>query len=199
MLEDNNWNLEVDEAADFTVTEDPTATALNLYHASKLLAHKATWKFRKDQRPHYSIVVLHPGFTFKHNYMQTNAEEIRLTSNEGFWQTIMSSTQATSLNCVHIQDVAEAHIKALSPKIPDGSSYLLAPNKVTWKEIAEIVHQAYPDLHTRIAADMKGNPSLPCVLTDCSRAEADLKMKWRSMDQTVRDSMDQHLAFQHFN
>ncbi|KAJ5657089.1 NAD-dependent epimerase/dehydratase [Penicillium longicatenatum] len=170
----------------FTVIEDPTATALNLYYASKLLANKATWNFRKDQRPHYSIVVLHPGFTFGHNYMQTNAEEIRLTSNEGFWQNIMSSTQATSLN-------------SLSPKIPDGSSYLLAPNKVTWKEVAEILHQAYPDLHTRIAADMKGNPFLPCVLTDCSRAEADLKMKWRSMDQMVRDLMDQQLAFQHHN
>ncbi|KAJ5921610.1 NAD-dependent epimerase/dehydratase [Penicillium verhagenii] len=110
--EHNHWNLTVDEAADFTVFEDPSTTAMNLYHASKLLANKATWEFWKNRRPHYSLVVLHPGFTFGHNPMQTNAEEIRSTSNEGFWQTIMSGTQAIGLNCVHIRDVVEAQIRA---------------------------------------------------------------------------------------
>ncbi|KAJ5654723.1 hypothetical protein N7490_001726 [Penicillium lividum] len=150
--EDNEWNLEVDEAADFTIFESPAATATKLYHASKLLANKATWEFWEHQRPHYSLVVMHPGFTFGHKPMQTNAEELQSTSNEGLWLTIMEGTLATSLTCVHVQDIAEAHIRALSPNIPDCSSYLLVGHETTWKEGADIVHRNYPESNARITA-----------------------------------------------
>ncbi|KAJ5746778.1 hypothetical protein N7520_011960 [Penicillium odoratum] len=42
---DNEGNLDVDEAADFTISESSAATVSKLYHASKLLANKATWDF----------------------------------------------------------------------------------------------------------------------------------------------------------
>ena len=51
---------------------------------------------------------------------------------------------------VHVQDVADAHIRALSPEISDGSKYLLIGQKTSWKEIAQIVHrisgQKYPSI-----------------------------------------------------
>lgn len=47
-----------------------------------------------------------------------------------------------SMTGVYIQDVAEAHIRALDPKMIDSSKYLLARPNTTGSEIASIVHNS---------------------------------------------------------
>ncbi|KAJ5718874.1 NAD-dependent epimerase/dehydratase [Penicillium malachiteum] len=194
MKDDNDWDLGVNEAADFTIPGNPAATALNIYHASKLLSNKATWDFWKNENPHYGLVVLYPGYTFGYNPMQMTAEDVKNSSNGGFWEAIMESTQNASLNCVHIDDVVDAHLMALDGKVLDGSKYLLAPNKATWKEVADIVHRDYPSSGSKITGDMKGEACVPFVQIDCSKSEVDLGLRWRSMEQMVHDVMDQQLG-----
>jgi nucleoside-diphosphate-sugar epimerase len=92
---------------------------------------------------------------------------------------------------VHIDDVVEAHLKALDPAIPDGSRYLLSAKGGTWKEVAEIIQQNYPDLGAKITPDIE-EEFLP---TDSSKAEAELGLRWRSWDRMVRDVVDQQLEF----
>lgn len=184
----------MDKAADFTVFNNPNATALNLYHASKLLARKALWEFCSKDNPPYSLVVLHPGFIFGKNPMQTTPEAVMLSSNGGFWHAIMEGTRPDSLNCVHIIDVVEAHLKALDPKVLHGSAYVLAPNKVTWKEVADIVHRDYPDSGAKIRRGLNGETAIPFMQVDCTKAEMELGMEWRSMEEMVHDVMDQQLG-----
>ncbi|KAJ5718982.1 NAD-dependent epimerase/dehydratase [Penicillium malachiteum] len=194
MKDDNDWDLGVDEAADFTIPGNPEATALHIYHASKILSNKATWDFWKNENPHYGLVVLHPGYTFGYNPMQMTAEGVKHSSNGGFWEAIMEGTQNSSLNCVHIDDVVEAHLMALDGKVSDGSKYLLAPSKATWNEVAEIVHRDYPSSGAKITGDMKAEACVPFMHIDCSKSEIDLGLRWRSMEQMVHDVMDQQLG-----
>lgn len=183
----------MDKAADFIVSNNPTATALNLYHASKLLARKALWEFCRNDNPPYSLVVLHPGFIYGKNPMQTTPGAVIMSSNGGFWYAIMEGAQPDSLNCVHITDVVEAHLKALDPKILHGSAYVLAPNKATWKEVADIVHRDYPDSGAKIKRNLNRETAIPFMQVDCTKAEIELEMEWRSMEEMVHDVMDQQL------
>ncbi|KAJ5910448.1 NAD(P)-binding protein [Penicillium tannophilum] len=191
--EDNDWDLTVDPSANFVDPKNPAAAPMTLYRASKLLADKATWDFWKTNQPHYSLVTLHPAFVFGHNLVQASAEGIRSGSNGVIWRGVMEGTAAggTSITGVHVQDVAEAQIKALGPKIKDGSKYLLAGKPTTWKDVARIVHKYYPDIGAKLTEDAEG-ASTP---TDTSKAENELGMQWRSWEEIVRSIMDQQLGF----
>lgn len=189
--EDNDWDLTVDPTADFVDPNNPAATAMTLYRASKLLANNATWEFRKTEKPHYSLVTVHPSFVFGHNLVQTSAEEVQTGTNGILWGTVMGGVPLAGISGVHVQDVAEAHIKALDPKIKDGSKYLLSGPQTTWKDIARIVHEAYPNVGAKITEQAEG-ASLP---VDTTKAESELGIHWRSWEEIVRIVMDQQLGF----
>lgn len=190
-LEDNDWDFSVDENANFEDPQNPAATPMRLYHASKLLADHATWEFRATEKPHYALVTLHPAFVYGRNLVQSSADAVNAGSNGNLWDIIMKADPTKNMVGVHIQDVAEAHIKALDPKIVDGSKYLLAGPKTTGSEIARIVHRLYPDSGALISEDFQGvSPPV-----DATKAETELGIQWRSFESMVREVMDQQLGF----
>ncbi|CAG8138460.1 unnamed protein product [Penicillium olsonii] len=190
--EDNDWDFNVDPKGNFVDPSNPGATPMTLYRASKLLANKATWEFREAAKPHYALVTIHPAFVFGTNIMQSSAEEVQTGSNGILWGGVMAGAISGGVSGVHIQDVAEAHVKALNPKVKDGSKYLLAAPRTTWKDIARIALQAYPNVGAKITEDVESTPAFP---TDTTRAEVELGIKWRSWEDMVRSVMDQQLGF----
>ncbi|KOS39372.1 hypothetical protein ACN38_g9804 [Penicillium nordicum] len=189
--EDNDWDLTVDPTADFVDPHHLVAAPMTLYRASKLLANNATWNFWKTEKPQYSLVTLHPSFVFGHNLVQSCAEEVQTGSNGVVWGSVMGGVPITGTTGVHIQDVAQAHIKALDPKIKDGSKYLISGPPTTWKEVARIVHTAYPNVGAKITEQAEGG-SLP---VDTTKAENELEIHWQPWEEIVRSVMDQQLGF----
>ncbi|TVY82854.1 putative uncharacterized oxidoreductase [Lachnellula suecica] len=122
--EDNDWDFSVDESADFT-GENNAVTAFRLYEASKLLANKASWKFMGSEKPHFSLITIHPSFVYGHNILQTTAEELKGSTNGLLFNAIMNDAPMNSTNCIHVQDVADAHIKAFNPAVKDNSSFMV--------------------------------------------------------------------------
>ena len=161
---------------------------MQLYHASKLLANQASWDFKKTENPGFSLVTLHPAFVFGRNALQTTAEDLSGT-NGLFFLTVADGKPLVNLTAVHVDDVAEAHVKALADNIPDRSSYLLAGKKSNWKDVAEVVKKEYPHLGFKISNDISGE-SWP---VDTTKAETELGMQWRSLEQMTRDVIDQQI------
>ncbi|KAL5366639.1 NAD(P)-binding protein [Aspergillus floccosus] len=188
--EDSDWDFSVDENASFEDPGNPAATPMVLYMASKLLANKATWDFWNTAKPHYALVTLHPAFVYGHNLMQTSAEGVQ-GSNAAFWAWIMGGFPTGFLTGVHVQDVAEAHIRALHPHIADGSKYLLSGKGTTVPDVAQLVQKLYPDIGAVITEDSQG--VLDPVNT--TKAEAELGMSWRSFESMIREMVDQQLGF----
>jgi nucleoside-diphosphate-sugar epimerase len=187
--ENNGWDLTVDPNADFTGPDD-AATSFRLYHASKLLANNASWDFKNTEKPHFSLVSLHPAYVFGHNHVQTSPEEVQGGTNGMLWGTIMTGKPVGNITGVHVQDVAEAHIKALDETVPDGSKFLLAGKKASWSDVARIVKRDYPGIGAKITEDISGEP----YPLDTTEAEKVLGMKWRSLDQMVKGVVEQQLG-----
>ncbi|KAL4947095.1 hypothetical protein BDW69DRAFT_199905 [Aspergillus filifer] len=190
--EDNDWDLNVDPKANFVDSSNPDATSMTLYRASKLLANNTTWEFRETDKPHFSLVTIHPSFVFGPNLIQSSAEEVQAGSNRILWGTVMGGVPLGSITGVHIQDVAESHIKALDPKIKDGSKYLLSAPQTSWRDVARIALEAYPNIGAKITEEVEGFPSLP---TDTTKAEVELGIQWRSWEDIVHSVMGQQLGF----
>lgn len=161
---------------------------MQLYHASKLLANQASWDFKDTENPSFSLVTLHPAFVFGRNALQTTAGDLSGT-NGLFFLTVADGKPLINVTAVHIDDVAEGHVKALADNIPDRSSYLLAGKKSNWKDMAEVVKKEYPHLGFKISNDISGE-SWP---VDTTKAETELGMQWRSLEQITRDVIDQQI------
>ncbi|RAK75338.1 putative 3-beta hydroxysteroid dehydrogenase/isomerase [Aspergillus fijiensis CBS 313.89] len=189
--EDNDWDLAVDPTADFVDPNNPAATPMTLYRASKLLANNATWDFWRTENPHYALVTLHPSFVFGHNLVQASGKEIEAGSNGIIWGSVMGGVPLGGITGVHIQDVAEAHIRALDSRIKNGAKYLLSGPPTTWKEVARIAHELYPNVGVKLTEGAEG-ASMP---TDTTKAEVELQMQWRPWEEMVRSVMDQQLGF----
>ncbi|KKK15189.1 hypothetical protein ARAM_002014 [Aspergillus rambellii] len=187
--ENNGWDLTVEDNDSFT-GENDEATAINLYHASKLLANNASWDFQRQVNPTFDLVTIHPAFVFGHNPMQATPEEIKGTTNGLLFGSIMAGIPMGTITAVHISDVAEAHIKALDEKVPGGSKYLLAGEKSQWKEVAAIVKEKYPTCGAKITEEITGT-SWP---VDTAKAERELGIQWRSLGEIVKEVMDQQLG-----
>jgi len=145
----------------------------------------------EEEKAHFSLVTIHPSFVYGHNIMQTSAAQVASGTNGLLWSFIMTGAgPAARLGCVHVRDVAEAHVKALSPSITGSTSYLLII-KPTVKDIVDILEREYPSLPFKLTAETKGT----AALADAGKAKRELGIKFRGIEEIVREVVDQQLGF----
>ena len=90
---------------------------------------------------------------------------------------------------VHVDDVADAHIRALSLADAPISSFLLSGKDRTWEEVLNFVNDKYPK------AGFKTKPKsgdLLVVKTDRAKAELGFS-SWKEMETQVSDVIEQQL------
>ena len=157
------------------------------YRASKLAAHIATLDFVENEKPHFSVVTLHPVYVFGQNLLQTSADEMSGT-NEMLFKSLFSKEPLVSpYRGVHIDDVAAAHVRALNLPAAPISSYLLSARDRTWEEVFDFVKSKFPE------AGFTGKPkSGERVTVETARAEAELGFSsWKEMEEQVVDVVEQ--------
>jgi nucleoside-diphosphate-sugar epimerase len=159
------------------------------YQASKLAAHTATLDYISDQKPNYSVVTIHPVFVFGENLLQTNAEELGGTNGMLFGSLYSKEPMFSPYRGVHVLDVAEAHIRALSIADAPVASFLLCGRDRSWEEVLEFARKEFPK------AGFQTEPKAgDRWFVDTTRAEAHLEFaKWREMEEQVRDVVLQQL------
>lgn len=84
---------------------------------------------------------------------------------------------------VHVDDVAEAHLRALRDNITGLRSYLLAAERGSWADVYRFMRERHP-----VGAGGFGRYSV-----DASNAERDLGIRFKGMKEQVGDVVDQQL------
>ena len=100
---------------------------------------------------------------------------------------------------VHVDDVAEAHIRALAVSLDDGDdgdskgvrSYLLAAKRRSWGDVVRFVRGQYPGVEWALSPVDSTNYGV-----ETSRAERELGIRFRGMEEQVKDVVDQQLELQ---
>ncbi|TVY90361.1 putative uncharacterized oxidoreductase [Lachnellula willkommii] len=188
--EDNDWDLTVDKTADFTQETD-TGTAFHLYYASKLLANAASWSFMSTQNPQFTLVSLHPTCVVGHHILQTHSSELASCTNSYLFNPIMTGNAAPKTNCVHVLDVADAHLRALDEeRVKGNASFLISGAAPLREETVRILEKYYPDAGWKLRTG--GGTDVWDI--DTGKAERELGMEWRSYEMMVREVMDQQLG-----
>lgn len=167
-------------------------TSFKIYHASKLLANQASWEFFRNESPGFVLVTIHPSYVYGHNLVQKSAEEIQASTNGLLFGSIMNGAQSDGpLLSVYVGDVADAHVKALSPALKSSSSYLVSGQPMTWKDVVDVLQKDYPTVPYKL--EPSTNPKVPKA--DTSKAEKYLGLQWAKPEKIIKEVMDQQLAF----
>ncbi|RAK98763.1 NAD(P)-binding protein [Aspergillus ibericus CBS 121593] len=158
------------------------------YAASKVLAHQATRSFLKDNRPHYTLVTLHPTFVLGHSLIQKAPEDIS-GMNALFWASITSGKTRIANAWVHVSDVADAHVKVLETDIKGGTEFILSRPSISWEQVAKFIKSNYPAVDCKLEPPFEGNWKI-----DTTAADRILGIQWRSEEKIIEDVIDQQLG-----
>jgi nucleoside-diphosphate-sugar epimerase len=158
-----------------------------LYQASKLLALQAAESFVSTHNPRFDIVTIHPSFVCGPNILQSSAADAGGSSGMLF-RAIMAgeaSAHPSVLTLVHIQDVAMAHVRALSPDVPAGRYLTSSPGGTTWSDIVDILEEKFPHVAWRLKRDAEGQG----WAVDVGKAKQVLGFTPRGLSSIVSDTV----------
>ncbi|MEM8869390.1 MAG: NAD-dependent epimerase/dehydratase family protein [Pseudomonadota bacterium] len=133
--------------ADWT---DPRDARANAYARSKTLAERAAWAMAGEDPP-LALTVINPGFV-----MGAALDSDTGTTYEVIERLLAGKDPALpdiSFPCVHVADVARAHVTALDQEESIGRRFILADRTLTFQELAHALKSEYPDrrISTRLA------------------------------------------------
>ncbi|THZ19916.1 NAD dependent epimerase/dehydratase family protein [Aureobasidium pullulans] len=159
------------------------------FDTSILAAHTATLDFVETKKPQFSVVTLHPVFVFGQNLLQTKADEIAGTNGMLFGSLYSEKPMFAPYRGVHVLDVAEAHVKALTLPEAPVSSFLLSAKDRSWEEALAFAKKEFPGAGFKAEA-ITGE----AWNVDTTLAREKLGFEtWREMEEQIRDTVTQQL------
>ncbi|EUC27467.1 hypothetical protein COCCADRAFT_41813 [Bipolaris zeicola 26-R-13] len=143
------------------------------HSASKIVAHQATRNFVKERKPNYTLITLHPSYVMGRDITQETAEGLGRI-NALLWQSLASEKPLIGTSWVHVQDVADAHVKALHVNVEHEKEFLLSDPSFPWENAIEYIRKKFPGLEVKLVPPFEGKWKV-----DVTGAETVLGLKWR--------------------
>lgn len=192
---EEDWN----EQAEKEVEEKGVdAQPANKYRASKTLAERAAWKFMETNKGKvgFDLVVINPPMVFGPLLHEVGSPDKLNTSMADWYRTVIKGMRTDeelftiSTSWVDVRDLADAHTLALQKEEASGQRIIISAEKYVWQAWANVAHK----IDSRLPA---GNPSADLskanyvLVYNNSKGVKILGMKYRSMEETARDILEQ--------
>jgi len=202
------------------LTEDDwnTDSALdnNPYSYSKTQAERAAWDFMEEHQPDFDLVVINPSAVLGPSHRESVGPSVGLIRD--LMTGKIPAVVDIDVSFVDVRDVADAHILAAETPEADGR-YICVAGVATIRELVEAIKNAgytsyrlprfslESPVGTRIAriAFMTQPPGVRQYLRsaigkrlrlDSSKIENDLHIEFRTLDDTLRDTIEDLIAKQ---
>lgn len=114
------------------------------YNASKVLALKHAEEYVANEKPEFDAIHIHPSVVLGRDELALTAKDLDKGSNHFALAPVLGENAPTPFPVAicHIDDVAEAHVRALDPKVEGNQSFLLC---CTGDEGYEVRIDRFPD------------------------------------------------------
>ncbi|KAJ5081744.1 hypothetical protein NUU61_010008 [Penicillium alfredii] len=182
------------------VTWEEALDHSNVYRASKTFAEKAAWDFVEKEKPNFDIATVNPPLVFGPIVHYLNSLEALNTSNQRFRNIIQGQMKEQiaptgTFLWVDVRDVALAHVRAIEVPEAGGQRFFVTGGYFSNKEIVDIIREAHPNFEPKLPP--KDSPSdFPADIYGINNKKSleVLGIKYRSLEQTVSDTVDSLLA-----
>ncbi|XWW98438.1 hypothetical protein V2A60_006438 [Cordyceps javanica] len=169
------------------------------YLVSKTLAEKAAWEFVEANKPKFSVATICPPMVYgplAHRVDNTGALN---TSSMDLFRLVDGSEKTVPQTkfwaFVDVRDVAEAHLNAFESPAAAGQRYLVASSAFSYQKFCDIVRAEFPKLRGSTPEGVVGEPLPPVYQLDTTKAKKELKMTFRPLEVTVKDTVGGFIGF----
>ncbi|KAF8610163.1 ketoreductase [Ceratobasidium sp. AG-I] len=182
---DKDWNP--------TSREDGLREQRIGYGVSKTLAEKAAWDFVEAEKPEFTLTTLCPPFVLGPAEQVTNVD--RLNESTGMIYAAFVGKAAVPMSgyvWVDVRDIALAHVLAIESPAAANQRYLVAAGKYAPQQVIDYIWKTYP-VRAAEKGISKGSPGKlwpegGVFTVDMEKSAKDLGIKYRSLEETLRDT-----------
>ncbi|KAI8292982.1 Ketoreductase azaE [Colletotrichum sp. SAR 10_98] len=174
--------------------EEASSNPFFAYLASKTFAEKAAWDFVNDKKPHFALstilppLILGPVVHHLDNLGSINTSNSAFVDIiEGKWKDSIPPTG--SPQWVDVRDAAFAHVQALIVPEAAGKRFLLYAGDFSNAEIARIARDDFPELADKVPANIESDVAAADASIDAGLSKDILGVKYRSLNDSVVDSI----------
>jgi len=163
------------------------------YLVSKTLAERAAFDFVDKEKPKFSIATLCPPMVYGPLIADLDSMK-KLNESSGDMYRLFNGSEKTVPDTsfwayVDVRDLAKAHLLAYTKDVAANQRYLIAAATYGYQNFVDIIREHFPDLRDSTPEGAAKQP-LPDVYTlDTSKVRKDLGIEFRSMEETVVDTV----------
>ncbi|KAF7563654.1 hypothetical protein G7046_g478 [Stylonectria norvegica] len=180
------------------IRQPPYRSSFEAYSAAKASTLNLTEQWVELEKPAFDLVHIAPGHVFGPNELVTDPEELLQTGTNRIILAPITGKAYTMEPgvTVHLDDVAEAHVRALSPSTPGNRLYILSSGGIEGNKLDdcfEIVQRNFPEY---VGSILLNNGSLPSSLfrADASESSRLLGIDFIPYEQQVVDTVSYYLG-----
>ncbi|RFU72435.1 cinnamoyl- reductase [Trichoderma arundinaceum] len=164
------------------------------YLASKSFAEKAAFDFVKENKPKFTISALCPPFIYGPLLHHVESPKELNTSSNDIYRLFNGSEKEVPPTAfwsyVDVRDLAEAHVLAFEKSAAANQRYLIAASAYSYQQICDIIRAKFPELRDTTSKGETGAPLPPVYRVDTTKANNDLGVKYRSLEDTIGDTVN---------
>ncbi|KAM6477668.1 hypothetical protein HDV62DRAFT_401426 [Trichoderma sp. SZMC 28011] len=171
-----------------------SGNAILAYLTSKSVSEKAAFDYVEKNKPKFTISALCPPFIYGPliHHVQ-NPKELNTSSND-IYRLFNGSEQEVPptafFSYVDVRDLAEAHVQAFEKPAAANQRYLIAASAYSYQQICDIIRAKFPELRETTPKGETGAPIPPSYIVDTTKANTDLGVKYRSLENTIVDAVN---------
>jgi len=177
------------------------ANPINKYAASKVLAERAAWDFVEKHKSEISwdLVAIHPPWVFGPTLFEPETPEELNSSNKFWYQTVFNGLPdpkelgTQGMAWIDVRDLAEAHVLAIKKAGAGGQRIIVASGLWKWQDWINAArkHGANATIGDQTYDAAK---AVHLNVYDTTKASRILGIKYRSMDETTTDLLEDFQA-----
>ncbi|KAF6840629.1 3-beta hydroxysteroid dehydrogenase [Colletotrichum plurivorum] len=166
----------------------PTAPYEDPYSSSKTAALEQSEAWVEKHSPPFDLISIMPAWVFGRDELRTTSEGMLAGSNAALLDFVRGAKSATPINTgyIAVEDVADAHISALSPAVSGGQSFILSKH-MSWEDGRQIAKKHFPQAFAIGLFSEDGVQPTVSIPTDASEGEKLLGRKYMDDDDTVKE------------
>lgn len=178
------------------VPTGPFTNSPAAYMASKVAQLRALEDWTRDHSPTFSITTIHPSWVLGRNDLATSIEGLWASTNRWVLDIALGNEPVIENlvgACVHVDDVARAHILALDEKVKRNHNFILNGPLVRWEDVHEVVKKHFPDAVADGTLLVEGKQETVDADIRGEETEKVLGFEYLSFEEMVRGIVAQYL------
>ncbi|KAI0827008.1 NAD-P-binding protein [Trametes gibbosa] len=200
VFDENDWN---DVAVREVREKGPSASPLDMYRASKVLAERAAWEFYEKEKlerteaetPGWDLVVLVPPFIFGPLINEAPTLELFGGTARQWYDRVVKSVSGgdgwmkNGYEYVDVRDFAHSEVLALITPDARGERIIIRGGSYTWQQIINIAHRSSNKIPGEDSSYDLTQAVYP-VRYSAEKGRRILGIEYRSLEDSVKDMVE---------